>query len=100
MVIIKKSTIHGKGVFTTQFIPSGTLLECDILEVCGVELLDKYVFPYIGTRNCLHIGFGSFLNSSKTPNVKHIKIDIEEQMSYFETLLDINIGEELFLNYM
>ena len=75
MVIIKKSTIHGKGVFTTQFIPSGTLLECDILEVCGVELLDKYVFPYIGTRNCLHIGsyvvvfyffLGTLLRSQKS----------------------------------
>jgi SET domain-containing protein len=100
MVIIKNSSIHGKGVFSAQFIPSGTLLECDVLEVCGVELLDKYVFPYIGTRNCLHIGFGSFLNSGKTPNIKHLRIDTEKNISYFEILNDVESGDELLLNYL
>ena len=64
------------------------------------ETLMKPNFPLIGNRTCLHIGFGSFLNSSDTPNVKHIRIDYNLHMSYFEVISDIEIDEELTLNYL
>lgn len=35
MVKVAKSTVHGKGVFATEFIPKGTILKCDVL------LIDK-----------------------------------------------------------
>jgi len=100
MVIIKKSKIHGKGVFSIKSIPKGTILECDVLRISGTELLSKYAFPFIGSSLCIHIGFASFLNSSKNANLKHIRIDTEEEISYFEVLVDIKEGEELTLNYL
>ena len=100
MVIIKKSKIHVKGSFATKQIKKGTILECDVLEILENELIRDYIFPLIGNRTCLHIGFGSFLNSSDTPNVKHIRIDYNLHMSYFEVISDIEIDEELTLNYL
>jgi SET domain-containing protein len=100
MVIIKQSEINGKGVFATQKILKGTLLECDILETPKGKVINDYIFPFIGDRVCLHIGFASFLNSSKNPNIKHIKIDTANLKSYFEILRDIEVDEELTLQYM
>lgn len=100
MVIIKPSNIHGKGVFATENIISGTIIECDILEVPKGRLLDDYIFPFIGNRVCVHIGFASFLNSSKNPSVRHLKMDIETMISYFEVITDIKNGDEITLNYM
>lgn len=100
MVIIKKSPIHGKGSFATKQIKKGTILECDVLEIPENELIRDYIFPLIGNRTCLHIGFGSFLNSSDMPNIKHLRIDYNLHMSYFEALVDIENDEELTLNYL
>ena len=99
MAIIKNSPIHGKGAFATELITKGTILECDVLEIPENELIRDYIFPFIGNRTCLHIGFGSFLNSSDTPNIKHLRIDYALCISYFEALVDIENGEELTLNY-
>jgi SET domain-containing protein len=99
VVIIKKSPIHGKGVFVTENIPKGTIITCDILEVQKGKILKDYIYPFIGDRVCIHVGFGSFLNSSKTPNIKHVKIDVESKISYFQITKDVNLGEELFLYY-
>ena len=101
MVIIKKSELHGKGVFANDFISKHTIIKCDVIEISNTDkLLFDYVYPFIGNRSCLHIGWASFLNSGKSPNIKHIKIDTEEKISYFEVLSDVNKGEELLLNYL
>lgn len=99
MVIIKNSNIDGKGVFATEDIKIGTILQCDVLQT-NDKILKDYLFPFIGSSTCIHIGFGSFLNSSKTPNLKHLKIDTVEKISYFEVIQDIKINEELTLNYL
>jgi len=99
VVIVRKSPVHGKGVFTTTEIKKNTILTCDVIEVPKGRTIDNYVFPYIGTRVCIHLGFGSFFNSSLNPNIKHLKIDVESNVSYFEVLRDISLGEELFLSY-
>lgn len=100
MVIIKSSPIHGKGVFSQQVIEKGKILECDILEVPKGNIINDYVFPFIGDRVCLHIGFASFLNSSNDPNLEHIKIDTIKKISYFKTLKNIQPNEEITLKYL
>jgi SET domain-containing protein len=99
MVIVKKSNIHGKGVFATKRIKKGTILECDVLEVGITEHVRDYMFPFIGGRVCLHIGFASFLNRSKKPNLKHLRIDPVEKISYFEVLTQIEKQEEITMYY-
>ncbi len=100
MVIIKPSLIHGKGVFATQNIKKDEILECDVLEVPKGDIINDYVFPFVGNRVCIHIGFASFLNSSNNPNIKHIKIDTIKKISYFKTLKDIQPNEEITLKYL
>lgn len=100
MVIIKPSTIHGKGVFSLDIIKKDTILVCDVLEVSRTNVVKDYIFPFIGNRVCIHIGFGSFLNSSKTPNIKHLSIDPVLKISKFTILKDIELNEELTLRYL
>jgi hypothetical protein len=99
VVVIKKSDIHGKGVFAENFIPKGTILTCDILEIIPHKLINEYVFYYKPDIKYIHIGFGSFLNGSKNFNIKHLKVDMDSKISYFEVMVDVKGGEELFLNY-
>ena len=100
MVIIKQSNIHGKGVFATENISKDTIITCDILEVPKGKILKEYIYPFVGDRVCIHVGFGSFLNSSKTPNLRYKNIDIEKMISYFEVIENIKIGDEITINYM
>jgi SET domain-containing protein len=99
VVVIKKSNIHGKGVFAENLIPKGTILTCDILEVTPHKLINEYVFNYRPNIKYIHIGFGSFLNSSKNFNIRHLKVDMDSKISYFEVITDVKGGEELFLGY-
>jgi len=99
MVVIKESDIHGKGVFAEVDIKKGTILTCDVLEIIEHQSISKYLFPYRGHTVCLHIGFGTYLNSSSSPNLKHTHIDKEKNISYFEVLSDIEALTELTLNY-
>ena len=100
MVIIKDSSIHGKGVFSTEFIPKGTILKCDILEIEKHRMVNDYLFPFIGHRVCVCIGFGSFLNSSQKPNIKRLGVDAEKMVMGFEAIKDIDPDEELLLRYL
>ena len=98
--MVIKPGISGRGVFTDRCYTKGEVLTCGILEVSSTDqLLTKYLFPFIGTRNCIHIGFASFLNSSSEPNLKLIRTDTKELKSYFETLKDVPNDTELTLNY-
>ncbi len=99
-MVIKKSNIHGKGVFADRQYKKDEILTCDILEVPKGNVIKDYIFPFIGDRVCLHIGFANFINSSKEPNVIHLKIDVENMLSYFKILRDIKKGEELTMNYL
>jgi hypothetical protein len=99
-MVIRKSSIHGKGAFATENIERGKILECDVLEIDRSNLVNDYIFPFIGSRVCIHIGWASFLNSSKSPNLKHLRIDTSEKISYFKAIADINIGDELTLSYI
>jgi SET domain-containing protein len=98
LIEIKKSNIHGKGVFAKTFIPKNTQLYCDIIEI-EKNILNKYQYPWNGNIKCVCVGFGSFFNSSNKPNVKINKIDKINLIKYFITLKNIQKGEELTLNY-
>lgn len=99
MIIVKESTIHGKGAFAQKNIKKGTILKCDVLEVKRDELIKEYLFTFKEKRVCIHVGFASFLNSSFNPNVKHLKVDPTNKISYFKVIKDIKENEELTMKY-
>jgi len=100
MVIVKESPIHGKGAFSVCFLKSGTILECDVLEVSMDLKIMKYVLCNINKKYYIHLGFASFINSSERPNIKHLYVDFDKNISYFEIISDIQEGEEIFLKYL
>jgi hypothetical protein len=99
-VEIKQSKIHGKGVFAKVDLSEGTILTCDVILCNEDEYLKKYIFRIqAGFNKCIHIGFGSFLNGSKHPNIRHMYIDPSNLISSFKIIKEIKKGEELTLFY-
>lgn len=99
MVIVKESSIHGKGVFALKDFVKDEILECDVLEITKSPLVENYIFPFIGSRVCIHVGWASFLNSSERPNLRHLRIDTNRKISYFEVIENIITGDEITLRY-
>jgi len=105
-IFIKKSNIHGWGVFTNSKI-----LENEIVEECIIpdekiplnsDILKRYYFIWPKTPNynsyCLPLGFACTYNHSTKPNVKWL-INEKEKLMIFIAIKDINKNEELVHNY-
>lgn len=114
----------GRGVFTTQNIPSGTVLEtCPILLLPPSDvqahtrhtLLNHYTYnwplpPYhplhpnpssttTYTTQAVVLGLGSMFNhSSISQNVGWLR-DVEREVVVYKTLRDVRKGEELCISY-
>ena len=105
---IAHSEGKGRGVFTSQPIESG-----EIIEVCPVIVLPKLELPIIH-KTTLHdyyflwgeeldqcalaLGFGSIYNHELNPNANFI-LDLENSTIDIESIQKINAGEEITLNY-
>jgi len=113
-VILKPSGIHGIGVFAIRPIPRGcrTIFSKDNgnwikLPIDEVEKLPAHSRDLIETY-CLYdeshyfvpdYGFKlmdlvNYLNHSSSPNIRSV-----DDGSLFESIRDIEAGEELFVNY-
>lgn len=106
-VCVKPSSIHGYGVFATQDIQSGEVLEeCPILDLgipkgesssCMIDYrfnwpkgdFDKQVVAW---------GYCSLYNHSNTPNADW-RENFEKQTFEFFAVKDIKKGEEIFTYY-
>jgi hypothetical protein len=79
----KDSLIHGKGVFATQYIPQGDIIEIGIDYYYGFF---PYVTPY----------FGSWINHCFNANTRLVYINDK-----YYVVADKNIrnGTELTINY-
>lgn len=83
-VTIKKSCIHGLGLFAIKNIPLETEL--------GISHIkdDRFSHGYIRTP------LGGFFNHSKNPNCEAV---YKRDFIKIRTLTDINSGEEITVNY-
>ena len=83
-VTIHQSSIHGLGLFATEFIKAGTNL--------GITHVYNENFP----DNYIRLPLGGFINDSRiNPNCEFIG---DKQLS-LQTIKDINKGEELTAFY-
>lgn len=80
---IKKSDIHGLGVFATCDIPKYTNL--------GIS--------HIYTDILIRTPLGGFLNHSLTPNSNLLNSLNTPMYHYLYTLQDIKLGDEILINY-
>ena len=104
---IRKSILHGWGVFATSDIPKDTLLEeCHGLFLSKDEFKKIKNIPGIGCNSftiskdevMIPYGYGAIYNSRKD-NTVTIKFNKKKETLDFYTKQNIKTNEELFLNY-
>lgn len=104
-----KSTINkGRGVFTSEKIAAGTVIEESPVIVMSAEdrkLLDKtllhdYIFEWGANRDkcCMALGLIPIYNHSYESNCEYF-MDFEEDTIEVKTVREISVGEELTINY-
>lgn len=104
-VFVAKSTVHGRGVFSSRKIKKGEvfLTEPVLVVDCKEDNCDqikKYYYPWHANKYySICMGAGSFFNHSDEPNVKIHSIDQDEKTMSFSALEDIEEGSELFIKY-
>jgi uncharacterized protein len=103
MIQIKQTLNKGWGVFATQPIEKGALIECCPIFSFRLNLLDAksgmrdYLWEW-DDKVAIATGYGSLYNHSYSPNAHHAKhLDINE--IHFHALRDISVGEEITVNY-
>jgi hypothetical protein len=103
-LMVRDSEVHGRGVFTSGFIAAGSLVErCPLMYLeahdtpVGGTLMD-YVFDAGDDGSWLALGLTSLINHHDEPNVE-VEIDADAQLLKLRAVLDIEAGEELFINY-
>ena len=85
---IKKSDIHGLGLFSKKFIPEGTEL--------GISHLYNENFP----DNYLRLPLGGFINHHDMPNCIAKYFEEPEKHIKIYSIKDIPSGKELTVKYI
>jgi uncharacterized protein len=96
---VKKSSLHGYGVFAGKTFKKG-----DILEECyiiigkgGDRKLEDFYFDVKG-KYAIFTGFGIIYNHSDTPNADYY-IYSKRRLAVFKANTTIRKGEEIFISY-
>ena len=98
----------GRGVFTSEAISAGTLVEiAPVIVMSGEDrklldqtLLHDYIFEW-GEQNelcCMALGYVPVYNHSYNSNCEY-EMDFEQELIAIRAMRDIAVGEELFINY-
>jgi SET domain-containing protein len=108
-LFIQASEGRGRGVFTRDRLAEGTFLEVSPVLVLSnrermeVEktLLHDYVFEGGPDRAqcCVAWGYVSMYNHSELPNCTY-EMDFEAETIAIRALREIQVGEELLINYL
>jgi SET domain-containing protein len=106
---IASSSNRGRGVFTTEKIEKGTIIEIAPVIVLNPEerahvektLLYDYIFEWGEDDKgaAVALGYISMYNHVADPNCAY-QMDFEHQTITVITIRDVLVGEELFINYM
>jgi len=98
----------GRGVFTSDDIPEGIIIEVAPVIIMGKEdrvLLDKtllhdYIFEWGDDKQycCMALGYVPVYNHSYGSNCEY-EMDYEQELISVKAIRFIKAGEELFINY-
>ena len=98
----------GRGVFTTQHIPAGTIIEISPVIVLSAKerktieqtKLFDYIFEWGEKKDqcCVALGYVAVYNHSYRSNCEY-EMDFKKGMIIIRTVHFIKAGEELFINY-
>jgi len=105
-IYVDDSPVHGRGVFASERIKSGEILEeCHYIKVpqgmVYPEILNEHFFswPKGGEGLAICLGYGSIFNHSDHENNADWQTDTLKNKIIFFAIRDIEIGEEIFTNY-
>lgn len=101
---VAKSPTHGRGMFATNRISRGTVLDrgyaVAFTDKPGDQsgVVDRYAFDYDGKRRCIVLGVASLCNHRSDANAE---IDIDKKLGTYRliALRAIIRGEEIFIDY-
>ena len=98
-LLVKKSPIHGYGVFAGQKIKPGCIIEESYVLIVDNKENDLLDFYYDnGTTSVLPLGYGGIYNHSSKPNASY-KMELERSLMIFRATRLIRRGEEIFISY-
>lgn len=99
---------RGRGVFTTELIAAGTVIEISPVLVLSaaerVEVEKTRLYDYIfewgedGVQCCVAMGYLSIYNHSYDANCDY-EMDFAGERISITTVRNVQAGEELFINY-
>ena len=98
-LIVKKSSLHGYGVFAEKNFRKGERIEeCYIIiSKGGDKTLEDFYFDVKG-KYALFTGFGSIYNHADEPNADYI-ISAKKCLATLTAAKAIAKGEEIFVSY-
>lgn len=101
-IFVKKSSMHGFGVFAGKTIKKGAIIEeCYFIHSKGGDkALDDFYFEAKGKKgkNALLLGFGSIYNHSDEPNADYT-INLKTRVATITAEKTILKGKEIFVSY-
>ena len=107
-LFIAPTTDMGLGVFTSEDITNGTIVEIAPVIVMSLEerklldqtLLHDYIFEWGGDKQqcCMALGYVPVYNHSYKSNCEY-EMDFENKNISIKAVHFIKAGEELFINY-
>ena len=101
---IYKSRGRGWGVFASEDIEAGEILEECVVYKVPLAGTDDYSFTYkrgsmVEKQKRLSSGFGCLYNHSDKPNVEYLYHPKHLDVFMFRAKIDVKVGEELFIYY-
>lgn len=98
-IIVKKSRVHGYGVFAAKAIKKGEIIEeCYVLITRGKDrALEDYYFDAKG-KYALLTGFGIIYNHSEDENATYY-IYPKRKLAVIKATRNIKKGEEITVSY-
>jgi SET domain-containing protein len=98
-LVVKKSTLHGYGVFAGKTFKKGEVIEeCYIITSRGGDkTLEDYYFA-VGRKYAIFTGFGIIYNHAKDPNADYF-INAKRKLVTIKAARTIRKGEEIHISY-
>lgn len=97
----------GRGVFTSEDIEAGSMIEISpvvVLSAADLKLIHQthlhdYYFMWEDGRCAIALGYGSLYNHASEPNADY-GMDFDDHSISFYAIEPIEAGEEITINYI
>ena len=98
-LVVKKSPMHGYGVFAGKALRKGEIIEeCYVIITNGKDdILEDYYFDANG-KDAILTGYGIIYNHCDDDNAEYT-LNIKRKLATFKAIRPIKKGEEIFVSY-